>query len=94
MTRSSIVVPVTSLFLMLMLEPDQAEAQCDGVDIQVDSKHQCVKLKDPFRDCPKCPELVVAPSGTFMMGSPKDEPQREPSTNPPFKYVSMADQAA
>ena len=29
-----------------------------------------------FRDCPQCPELVVIPAGRFVMGSPKDEPQR------------------
>jgi formylglycine-generating enzyme required for sulfatase activity len=26
--------------------------------------------------CPMCPELVVAPAGSFMMGSPASEPQR------------------
>ena len=26
-----------------------------------------------FRDCPECPELVVVPSGSFMMGSPEHE---------------------
>jgi len=24
-----------------------------------------------FRDCPNCPELVVAPAGAFTMGSPR-----------------------
>lgn len=40
-----------------------------------------------FRDCPDCPEMVVVPAGTFLMGSTKDEdwranyvgPQPEPS---------------
>jgi formylglycine-generating enzyme required for sulfatase activity len=27
--------------------------------------------------CPMCPEMVVAPAGTFMMGSPPDEPERD-----------------
>jgi formylglycine-generating enzyme required for sulfatase activity len=26
------------------------------------------------RDCPECPEMVVVPPGTFMMGSPSGEP--------------------
>ncbi len=26
--------------------------------------------------CPMCPEMVVAPAGSFMMGSPASEPQR------------------
>jgi formylglycine-generating enzyme required for sulfatase activity len=27
----------------------------------------------PFRDCPKCPEMVIVPAGRFMMGSPGTE---------------------
>ena len=27
------------------------------------------KPRDTFRDCPECPEMVVVPSGSFMMGS-------------------------
>jgi formylglycine-generating enzyme required for sulfatase activity len=30
-----------------------------------------------FRDCPDCPEMVVVPAGTFMMGAPDDEPDRQ-----------------
>ena len=26
-----------------------------------------------FRDCPQCPEMVVVPAGSFMMGSPAEE---------------------
>ena len=26
-----------------------------------------------FRDCPECPEMVVVPAGSFMMGSPEEE---------------------
>jgi formylglycine-generating enzyme required for sulfatase activity len=28
--------------------------------------------------CPNCPEMVVAPAGSFMMGSPLSEPERSP----------------
>ncbi len=27
----------------------------------------------PFRDCPECPQMIVLPGGTFMMGSPESE---------------------
>ncbi|MDH3596731.1 MAG: SUMF1/EgtB/PvdO family nonheme iron enzyme [Rhodospirillales bacterium] len=30
-----------------------------------------------FKDCPVCPEMVVIPSGSFMMGSPKNEPDKD-----------------
>ncbi len=29
-----------------------------------------------FRDCPNCPEMVVIPAGSFMIGSPGNEPGR------------------
>ena len=43
-----------------------------------------------LRDCPNCPELVVAPGGLYMMGSPNNQagrgrdegPQREVSISP------------
>ncbi len=35
------------------------------------------KLADG-KDCAFCPEMVVVPAGSFMMGSPADEPEREP----------------
>ena len=33
--------------------------------------------KETFKDCPQCPEMVVVPKGSFMMGSPESEPGRE-----------------
>lgn len=32
---------------------------------------------ESFRDCAQCPEMVVAPAGSFLMGSSKDEPGRD-----------------
>ena len=29
-----------------------------------------------FKDCAQCPEMVVVPAGSFMMGSPQDEAKR------------------
>ena len=35
-----------------------------------------------FRDCPECPELVVVPEGSFMMGSPSSEEGRRDNEGP------------
>ena len=35
-----------------------------------------------FRDCDDCPEMVVVPSGNFMMGSPRSEEGRYDSEGP------------
>ena len=34
------------------------------------------KADKSFRDCANCPEMVKVPAGSFVMGSPADEPQR------------------
>ena len=35
-----------------------------------------------FRDCPQCPEMVVVPAGSFMMGSPPSEKYRSNDEGP------------
>jgi formylglycine-generating enzyme required for sulfatase activity len=35
-----------------------------------------LRPKDTFRECDKCPEMVVVPAGSFTMGSPVSEPER------------------
>lgn len=41
-----------------------------------------IKMKpgQTFRDCNDCPEMIVIPTGNFMMGSPESEKGR--SSNP------------
>ncbi len=38
--------------------------------------HESLTAGSTFRDCRTCPEMVVIPVGTFMKGSPQDEPGR------------------
>jgi formylglycine-generating enzyme required for sulfatase activity len=40
-----------------------------------------------FRECRNCPEMVVVPDGSFMMGSPADEPERR--ENEPQRRVTI-----
>jgi formylglycine-generating enzyme required for sulfatase activity len=35
-----------------------------------------------FRDCDSCPEMIVAPAGTFTIGSPPNEPGRRDNEGP------------
>jgi len=44
---------------------------------------------DVFRDCLACPEMVVIPAGSFLMGSPDREYGRQPSEGPQHE-VSVA----
>ena len=40
-----------------------------------------------FRDCAKCPEMVVISAGSFMMGSPETEAGREANEGPRHKVT-------
>ena len=40
-----------------------------------------------FQDCTDCPEMVALPAGEFLMGSPKDEPGRDPAEGLPRRVV-------
>jgi formylglycine-generating enzyme required for sulfatase activity len=37
------------------------------------AEERALKTKDVFRECDKCPEMVVVPAGPFTMGSPATE---------------------
>ena len=45
------------------------------------------KVGDTFRDCATCPEMVVVPSGSFMMGSPEEERYREEREGPQHRVT-------
>ncbi len=40
---------------------------------------------DSFKDCDSCPKMVVVPAGSFMMGSPASEKQRDKDEGPRHK---------
>jgi formylglycine-generating enzyme required for sulfatase activity len=50
-----------------VLVPGSADAQAPGT---------------VFRDCPDCPEMVVVPAGSFIMGSPASEQGRTDEEGP------------
>ena len=64
-----------------------ASATCDGVESRVAGKSRCLKIKETFRDCPACPEMVVVPAGSFMIGSPESEEDRQQSEEPQFRVT-------
>ncbi|HLY78698.1 MAG TPA: formylglycine-generating enzyme family protein, partial [Caulobacteraceae bacterium] len=52
-------------------------------------REQALKPGDTFNECAGCPQMVVAPAGSFMMGSPDSEPQRS-ATEGPQHQVTIA----
>jgi formylglycine-generating enzyme required for sulfatase activity len=59
-----------------------APERCSGIETRVANEYRCLKLREAFKDCPDCPEMVVVPGGNFVMGSPDSEPGREPTEGP------------
>ena len=45
------------------------------------------QVGDTFRDCATCPKMVVVPAGSFMMGSPVDEQDRNDSEGPQHRVT-------
>jgi formylglycine-generating enzyme required for sulfatase activity len=70
------------LILSMLAAAPFAHAGCDGVEAQVGSDMRCLRPKDTFRDCVGCPEMVVVPAGSFIMGSPASEEARLDNEEP------------
>jgi formylglycine-generating enzyme required for sulfatase activity len=53
-----------------------------GVQPLTPELEQSLKPKDSFKECEFCPEMVVIPQGSFVMGTPADEPYRLKGEDP------------
>ena len=45
-----------------------------GTNLDAPIQRQKLAPGTIIKDCPECPEMVVLPSGSFLMGSPPDDP--------------------
>jgi formylglycine-generating enzyme required for sulfatase activity len=63
------------------------EGPCAGVEAPVGNEKRCLKPKDSFKDCPECPEMVMVPAGSFMMGSPVSERDHDKDEGPQRKVT-------
>jgi formylglycine-generating enzyme required for sulfatase activity len=62
--------------------PPQQFFAAKGVEPLTPEREQSLRPKDSFKECDICPELVVVPKGSFMMGTPADEPYRLKGEDP------------
>jgi formylglycine-generating enzyme required for sulfatase activity len=46
-----------------------------------------LKPKGTFKECVRCPEMIVVPAGSFTMGSPESEPERLSDESPQLKVT-------
>jgi len=45
------------------------------------------RMRETFRDCPPCPELVVVPGGPFVMGAADDDPEGHWTERPQHRVM-------
>jgi formylglycine-generating enzyme required for sulfatase activity len=50
-------------------------------------RERALKPKDTFTECANCPEVVVVPAGSFMMGSPASEKGRDTYEGPQHRVT-------
>jgi formylglycine-generating enzyme required for sulfatase activity len=74
-----------SIIAVLLLASDAAPARAEppAQALPLTAAHeQGIKPRDTFRECEHCPEMVVAPAGSFTMGSPASEEDRQEDESP------------
>jgi formylglycine-generating enzyme required for sulfatase activity len=73
---------MTWLAALWSIAASPAAAQVyDGVQVEIGASEQrCLKpgSGQPFKDCRDCPEMVVVPAGSFVMGATPDEEVASP----------------
>ena len=77
--------PVSSLVEQCR-EREQAPQGVLGPPVQ-----QIRYVGDVFRDCPNCPEVVVLPGGSFLMGAPPDAWFADAFEERPYHPVTIAE---
>jgi formylglycine-generating enzyme required for sulfatase activity len=63
-------------------EPPPVPPTSSGVGLLPPERERALKPKDVFKECEKCPEMVVVSAGSFMMGSPASELTRDSDESP------------
>jgi formylglycine-generating enzyme required for sulfatase activity len=81
-------VPATEVVQVPAPAPRQFFAT-KGVEPLTPEIEQALKPKDSFKECEACPEMVVVPKGSFIMGTPLSEVDRYKGEDP-LHQVTLA----
>ena len=76
-------LPSACLALAILTAP----ARCGGAQPLAPTQLSALKPGDSFRECERCPEMVVVPAGQLTMGSARDEPDRSPEEGPQHTVI-------
>jgi formylglycine-generating enzyme required for sulfatase activity len=89
LSRSSIVagalialVLLAGIGLWLTRTPDSGTSS-----VLSENAERVLKPKDTFQECANCPNMIVVPAGSFMMGSPVSELKRNEQEDPQHRVT-------
>src|SRR5262245_42166155 len=77
-----IVLPAAFAATMMIAFPETAFDQTRGARPLTASQERALQPKNSFKECNRCPVMVVVPAGEFMMGSPETESGRDANEGP------------
>jgi formylglycine-generating enzyme required for sulfatase activity len=84
--KTAVVVPPVGPALPADVQPKPAVGLFPQTTIIVTplskERERSLKPNETFKECEVCPLMVVAPAGSFMMGSPKSESERNENEGP------------
>jgi formylglycine-generating enzyme required for sulfatase activity len=90
MEKLRLAFSAIAAFVFVLVATDLASAQAEkrvALTPLVADREQALKPQDTFQECEQCPEMLVVPAGSFMMGSPADEPERESEEGPQHRVA-------
>lgn len=84
----------SEMTLKEMMTPDPRAIPAVAVYVVIPpltaEQEHALKPKDTFRECNGCPEMVVVPAGSFTIGSPQNEGERDKFNESPQHEVTFA----
>jgi formylglycine-generating enzyme required for sulfatase activity len=93
-TATVLALAVAGAIVYSSYQPAQPPAIAVGkLTVVPPDEERALKPRDTFRECTNCPEMVVAPAGSFAMGSPATEAERYVGEEPQHS-VTIARQFA